>query len=100
MAGARAHTQKHSHLYSAVLSSQAADLSHTPHSCLSDTSSEVTNTKETHSVSNITETSEGEKCTTKQQLHKSVSIGGPGGGVHWGVNRALLAVGISAIGVI
>lgn len=35
-------------LHPVVLGSQPADLSHTPHSCLSDTSSEVTNTKETH----------------------------------------------------
>lgn len=51
----------HTLLHPAALGSQAADLSHTPHSCLGDTSSEVTNTKETHTVSNIRGTSEGEK---------------------------------------
>lgn len=59
--GGVAASHTHTLLHPAVLGSQPADLSHAPHSCLSDTSSEVTNTKETQRVSDIRGTSQGRK---------------------------------------
>lgn len=62
----------HTLLRPAVPGSLAADLSHTPHSCPGDTSSEVTNTKDTHTVSNIRATSEGGKIHREAATAKKV----------------------------